>query len=92
MSILNVDFAQLTADGSTVAYQAPASGKYAGYAYGGFGAGTLTFEASFDGTTYVAIQTGVTAAGRQSFDLVEGEYIRATISGSTTPTCDVSIR
>lgn len=92
MSTLNFDFSQLSADGSTAPVNVPLDGTYSLFAFGTFGTGTLTIEASPDkGTTWFAV-VAFTANGRESHYLSANEIIRATLSGATAPTVDSGAR
>lgn len=89
---LNHDFVQLSANGSTVANNIPIDGEYVFFAFGTFGGGTVTFEASPDsGTTWLSLGT-LTADGRASYYLSAKESVRTTLSGATTPTIDSGVR
>ena len=92
MSALTIDFTQLAADGSTAKTNIPTDGNYSLFAFGAFGGGTLTFEASPDGgVTWLSVAS-FTASGRSSHYLSNGEELRATLAGSLTPTVDSSVR
>lgn len=91
MSALSLDLVQLTANGSTASTNVPLDGDYSFYAYGSFGSGTITFQASHDSTNWFTLSTA-TANTRVSHKLTAGEFVRATLSGAIAPTVDVSIR
>lgn len=92
MSALNHDFAQLSADGSSVKSNIPVDSEYSLFAFGSFGGGTLTFEASPDGGTTWLLVVAFTSNGRSSHYLSANEAVRVTLSGATTPTIDSGAR
>lgn len=60
---------------------------------GNFGGGTLTYEGSRDAATSYSLGANAvfTDAGGAEVRLVEGEYVRATLSGAAGPDIDTDI-
>jgi hypothetical protein len=85
----------LTADGSTAALQTTGTVNVA--AFGTFGGGTLTIQASYDGgSTYFALTDANGAAGAftadGAYNIEVGEAdIRFTLAGATSPNIDVVV-
>jgi hypothetical protein len=85
----------LTADGSTAALQT--NGVVNVAAYGTFGGGTLTIQASYDGgTTYFDLTDANSAAGaftaNGALNVEVGEAdLRFTLAGSTSPNLNISV-
>ncbi len=93
-----VSLAQLTADGSTPGVQVSGSmrnpsGAVNVRSHGSFGGGTLSYEGSLDNAVWYSLGANATftEAGGSELSLIKGEYIRATIAGSTTPVVDTDI-
>lgn len=87
--------AALTANGSTAAVNVGRGGPLVLAAYGAFGAGTLTFEVSFDGgTTWIAVTGGALSAN--GYVIVENfpadAQVRGTLAGATAPNVTVDVR
>ena len=91
MSALDINFTQLTANGSTNTTNIPVDGEYSSFAFGTFGGGTLTIEASPDGVNWFSV-VSFTANGRSSNYLSANEIIRATLTGATAPAVDSGAR
>ena len=85
----------LTADGSTAALPTTSTVNVA--AFGTFGSGTLTIQASYDnGTTWFALKDSAGAAGSFTADgalnVEVGEAnLRFTLAGATSPNIDVVV-
>lgn len=78
----------LTADGTTQAYWYR-TGPYGSCgAFGTFGGGTLTLQASFDdGTTWINVGSNCefTDNGAANFEIHRRVFLRYSLSGSTAP-------
>ena len=90
--------AQLTADGSTAGVQitgsmVAATTKVNVRVHGTFDGGTVTLEGSLDNSVWYPLGASaiLSSAGAVELKLIKGEYIRATIAGSTSPTVDTDI-
>jgi hypothetical protein len=91
MGVITRDFTQLTADGSSGEQNIPVSGDYLFFVTGTFGGGTVTLEASPNGSTWYSVASA-TVASRTKVFLGTGETVRVTVAGSTTPTIDAGLR
>lgn len=62
------------------------------HVWGTFGGGTVTIEGSHDGTNYTAL-TGMsfTAAGIKTVTLPPQSYVRAVLTGATTPSINAVV-
>ena len=81
MSVLNHDFAELSADGSSIWHNVPVSGDYLFYASGDFDGGKLQLESSINNSDFYTINFK-TVPGRAPVQLSTGETIRVTLIGS----------
>lgn len=80
----------LVADGSTPYIEAAA--RYLVAIGGVFGGGTAKIEISADdGTTWATYGTGITAATAVEVALPPGGRLRATLTGSTSPSLSIGI-
>ena len=91
MGVLKTDHS-FSADESSATWNVPVSGDYMFYAVGTFGGGCLSLEASPDGGVNWFTVEQLTSAGRLIRYLVNGETIRFTLAGSTTPAVTTGIR
>ena len=96
--LLITDLGNLTADGSTTAHQVTGpevspTGHVNLRTTGNFGGGVLTYEGSQNGTDWyeLGINGVISSAGGVEAKILEGEYVRSTLSGSTTPNVDTFI-
>ena len=81
MGVLVVDI-NLTADGTSRAWNVPLSGEYMFFAVGDFGGGCLSLEASPDeGVNWFTVDQ-LTESGRLIRYLVSGEKVRLSLSES----------
>ena len=82
MSVLNKDFVELIADGSTIFHNVPLSKSYLFYALGDFDSGVIHLESSIDnGANYYNLAV-LSDSGRVPVRLTSAEKIRVTLSGS----------
>lgn len=83
-----------SADGSTTALPSVSSFTVLAGSDGGsnFGGGTLTIEVSHDDQTYTTAYSFTEEGVQTSVDYVGGVWLKLTLSGSTTPDLDYSIK